>query len=795
MAFSINTNIASLQAQEYLRITNDFQTKTIGRVTSGLRIISSGDDAAGLAIANGFRSDRAVLTQGVRNANDGLSTLQTIDGGINNISQLLDRARTLAAQSASGTFTGDRTVLNSEFQSVVTEIDRQAQAIGLNSGGVFATQLGVFVGGGRGSTPAAQISNGSVNLDLSTSTVDALSLGLKGYQAVGGTAGTTDIGTASMTSVATIVANTTNTASLANSGYTDLYFRGPGFSDADRIRVAVTLGGINDPTTLVDAVNAAIDAAGNGGTQYATAFKNANVRASIVTDSATGKQRLGFTSSTHAFQVAGGDRLSNALLGNFSAASTGAVVSYAVSGGAVTASGATTFSAAGNVVVRIQGSSLAAPQDVTLTVTTATTVTNALSSLSSLVANNSALQAAGITLTTATAGAALQFSANRGEKFDVLVAGDDRNLLGLGTSRLPTGSGLDYSSITGAGAVFTTAGSVDLLFSVGGGTYQTVAIATTGASTISTVLTDINAAIAQNATLAAAGLVAENQGGQVKISSTNGSLFRLGVGATNSNNLGFGTAAGATTTSGVVAGGFSTAATVNSGGAASSGALSYLPVRLGTDDQTIAITANDSSGVPRSVAINLDADATGTPTARSIDESVRYINQQLQATNDTTLRKIVAVKEYDPSSGTEKIRFLGSLPSFKVSVGDNPGDTGITSSQGQVVNSNQLSGGATADISTKENAEAAVSALADAVASLGEAQASVGKGQNQFNFAISLAQTQLNNLAASESRIRDADLAAEAANLTKSQILLQAGIAALAQANSAPQAVLSLLRG
>ena len=126
MAYTINTNIASLQSQEYLRISSEFQQKTINRVTSGLRIISSGDDAAGLAIANSFRSDRTVLVQGVRNINDGLATLQTIDGGLNNISQLLDRARTLAAQSASGTFTGERAVLNSEFQSVISEIDRQS---------------------------------------------------------------------------------------------------------------------------------------------------------------------------------------------------------------------------------------------------------------------------------------------------------------------------------------------------------------------------------------------------------------------------------------------------------------------------------------------------------------------------------------------------------------------------------------------------------------------------------------------------------------------------------------------
>ena len=77
---------------------------------------------------------------------------------------------------------------------------------------------------------------------------------------------------------------------------------------------------------------------------------------------------------------------------------------------------------------------------------------------------------------------------------------------------------------------------------------------------------------------------------------------------------------------------------------------------------------------------------------------------------------------------------------------------------------------------------------------LGAAQAVVGKGQNQFNYAVNLAQSQLTNLAAAESRIRDADLAAEAANLTKAQILLQAGTAAVAQANSSSQAVLALPR-
>src|ERR1700730_8744181 len=151
MSFDINTNIASLQAQQYLRTNSSFQAKTINEVTSGLRIVSSGDDAAGLAIANGYRSDQAVISQGIRNANNGLSQLQIADGGISNISQLLHRARTLATQSASRALpvTNSRQVLNSEFQSLVTEIDRQAQAIGLNQGGSFATNLQVFVGGGQ----------------------------------------------------------------------------------------------------------------------------------------------------------------------------------------------------------------------------------------------------------------------------------------------------------------------------------------------------------------------------------------------------------------------------------------------------------------------------------------------------------------------------------------------------------------------------------------------------------------------------------------------------------------------
>ena len=86
-------------------------------------------------------------------------------------------------------------------------------------------------------------------------------------------------------------------------------------------------------------------------------------------------------------------------------------------------------------------------------------------------------------------------------------------------------------------------------------------------------------------------------------------------------------------------------------------------------------------------------------------------------------------------------------------------------------------------------------AITSAVTSLAFVQGKVGTAQNKISYAIQLAQSQITNFSAAESRIRDADIAQEAANLTKAQVLSQASMAAMAQANSAPQAVLSLLRG
>jgi flagellin len=147
---SIQTNIAALYGQQNFQTNQDFEQNTIQQLTSGYRINSSADDAAGLAIANSLVSETTELTQGVSNANNGVSQLQIIDGGLANISSILDRLKTLATQAASSTFTGNFTTLNNEFQTDIGELNRQAANIGLATGGQFNQALGVYVGGGIG---------------------------------------------------------------------------------------------------------------------------------------------------------------------------------------------------------------------------------------------------------------------------------------------------------------------------------------------------------------------------------------------------------------------------------------------------------------------------------------------------------------------------------------------------------------------------------------------------------------------------------------------------------------------
>jgi flagellin len=166
-SFSVVTNVAASNAQANLYSTNIGLRQALTRVSSGFRINNSGDDAAGLAVANKYRSDVAIITQGIRNANDGLSHLQIKDSALDNISRVLDRLASLATQAAgSTTDSTTKTTLNAEFQSLIGEITRESAVAGLGSTGTFSVFVSSNGGDGIVSGTVNLVTTGASSLNL-----------------------------------------------------------------------------------------------------------------------------------------------------------------------------------------------------------------------------------------------------------------------------------------------------------------------------------------------------------------------------------------------------------------------------------------------------------------------------------------------------------------------------------------------------------------------------------------------------------------------------------------------------
>jgi len=134
MAVTINTNIASLNAQRRLGHSTGQLERSFERLSSGLRIVRASDDAAGLAVADSLRADQRIATVAVRNANDGISMVSIADGALSEIGNVLARMSELAEQSANGVLTtSQRSALQSEFTALGSEIERIANTTSFNS--------------------------------------------------------------------------------------------------------------------------------------------------------------------------------------------------------------------------------------------------------------------------------------------------------------------------------------------------------------------------------------------------------------------------------------------------------------------------------------------------------------------------------------------------------------------------------------------------------------------------------------------------------------------------------------
>jgi flagellin len=146
MSLGILTNVAATYAENNLNQTQGSLQTVLQQLSSGSRINSGADDAAGLSVANGLQANVAALTQSAQNAQNGVGLLQTADGALSQVTNLLNRAVTLATEASNGGLTtAQSSAANTEFQSIITEIGNIGSSTNFNSTGVFTATATSFV--------------------------------------------------------------------------------------------------------------------------------------------------------------------------------------------------------------------------------------------------------------------------------------------------------------------------------------------------------------------------------------------------------------------------------------------------------------------------------------------------------------------------------------------------------------------------------------------------------------------------------------------------------------------------
>ncbi|MCK0535269.1 MULTISPECIES: flagellin [unclassified Anaerobiospirillum] len=175
MAVYVNTNVSSLNGRRYLNNVQNQLTTTYQRLSSGLRINSAKDDAAGLQISSRLTTQINGLNQGNRNASDGIALAQTIEGAMDEMTGMLQKIRTLAVQANNGTNTADdRKALQKEATALATEITRIAQQTTFGGGQILDGAYGVMTKGGGGNQGGVN-SVGKMTLQVGANKGDTIS--------------------------------------------------------------------------------------------------------------------------------------------------------------------------------------------------------------------------------------------------------------------------------------------------------------------------------------------------------------------------------------------------------------------------------------------------------------------------------------------------------------------------------------------------------------------------------------------------------------------------------------------
>jgi flagellin len=672
----INTNISSLNAQRNLDKSQSAQDTALQRLSSGLRINSAKDDAAGIAIANRLDAQVKGLSVASRNAGDGVSLAQIAEGSIESISTSLQRLRELAVQSSNST-NGDseRTALNNEAQQLIEEIERTSSSASFNG-------VNLLDGSFQGKT-----------FQVGANVGDEVAVSL-------GSVGTDSLGAAQTSGVSTISSNiTARTASL---------------TQGDLVLNGVAVG--------------AADAAADGSSTASTAFSGIAMASAInkVSD------QSGVTAVANA----------NSVTGTIVATVAAAAAAITINGVAITMSGS---GVAGNLDADLQG-----------------------------IADQ-------VNLFSGQTGVTASLDQKNLEAGVTLTAADGRNIVVAGAT----------AAAYGIGAANTYTGSVTLISDDGG---DVVVSSTTGNSLenagIEVGTYSGKQAIANSDKLTATALVA----GDLVIND-------VSVGRTLDT---YDSASTASKSGSAIA----KAAAIN----LVSDATGVTANANATQVTSTAITAATATVLTvNGLAITSAVGSAAGGTAEQVGLTVDAINSK---TGQTGVRaEAIDADQYQLIADDGRNIVTSAPTNAGIAAGTNVGSISLSSGGPIEISTKNTAnlansgfetgsfGGAESgvllkdvDISTADGAKAAIKAVDNALNSVNSERAKLGSIQSRFENVISANAIAIENFSASASRIKDADFAAETAALSRAQVLQQAGISVLAQANARPQQVLSLLQ-
>ena len=808
MSFSVNTNLGALNAHRNLSRVDEQRNTSLARLSTGLRINKAADDASGLAIADLFRAQALGIGQAIQNGTDATSLVQIADGALEESTNILNTIRTKAVQAASaGQTTETRRLIQNDIDRLLSQLDNIAQNTSFNGqkllSGAFsnkAFQIGAdanqTVNVSIGSTESTRLGHistadldltsadgGNVQLEITSSiTGQKLSLNAISVQAnnkaengIGALATEINRYTSTTGISATAVVSTTG-ASAITAGTT-----GSSFAINSITIGALTVQNNDADGALVKGINAKSAETGvtasttNDGKLVLTSNDGRAIQVSGDLGSVAGSTAAELSTFGHLHLVQSG-------VSTFQISGVG----VQATGSAFTIDGDTTtlqdsVLASGSVIV--DGSILAQGSVLGGDVTTKSDVTTSTDSL---------LQSGSILETGSILVKGTQISGAAGYGADATLVQD---------ALLTAGSRLETGTIFGKGTVVTSAFNG---FAVGASAARdyTVGETLTAAATLQADLT-----LTSDLTLKYNATGIENS--VIESTSTLASGSVLGIDTTLANdstlssdlNLKSGSAleTGSALLTGSTLGADTTVAAL-AGGNITTSQTTQVKARSTLEDASV-LTAGSTLGAAQTTIDGTTTLAhdqllkTGSVliAASVLEAGTKLTQDVVEAAGSTISAGTVLTSDLTLDAATTLSADL-NLKAGSVLI-----DASVLAENTDVVATVGLDNTKTSRLSdlnvlTAEGAQTAISIADAALKDVANTRAALGAVQNQLSSTIANLSVTLTNVNAAESGIRDADFASEASNFSRLQVLSQAGSFALAQANAAAQAVLSLLQ-